>query len=110
MIDFDQDAVALYEAAMRRRALIGEAWEAEGCPVTTIGSRKQIVPHPYMRMLAEHDLLTDRLRQSVRKRHRGPVPESMLGPMVSPSERLRVARSGEEPPRVTRLRSRPPPG
>ena len=86
---------------------MGEQWEAEGCPVTTISSRKQVVPHSLMRMLAEHDLLADRLRLYVRRRHPGPVTSFEIGVAMSRSTQIR-ARKADEPPRIRLRQVRPP--
>jgi hypothetical protein len=57
--------------AVARRDAIRDAWEAEGSPLLATGSTGQLVEHPYVKMLRDHDLLVDRLAAAVRKRHRG---------------------------------------
>ena len=87
---------------MERRQLIVDEWERLDRPVVSVGSRKQVVPHPLVRMLAEADLLCERLRKPLRVRHRGPVSFlERTARTVVPAER----RDGE-PPRVT-LRGEP---
>jgi hypothetical protein len=75
------------EAVARHKA-IRDAWEAEGAPLLTTGSTGQLVEHPYVKMLRDHDLLVDRLGATTRKRHRGPEPSAVLKP--SPAARLRA--------------------
>ena len=58
----------------------------------TEGSTGQLVEHPYMRMLREHDVLADRLEASVRKRHRGPDPAAVLKPSPAAARRLKAVR------------------
>jgi hypothetical protein len=53
--------------AVARRDAIRDAWEAEGSPLLATGSTGQLVEHPYVKMLRDHDLLVDRLAAAVRK-------------------------------------------
>lgn len=84
---FSEDAERRYQEAVERRAAIREAWEADGSPLLAAGSTGQLVEHPLVRMLREHDLLVDRLAASARRRHAGPVPSAVVQP--SPAARRR---------------------
>ncbi len=75
-----------YTEAVARRDAIRDAWEAEGAPLLASGSTGQLVEHPLVKMLREHDLLCDRLGGVIRKRHRGPQPSAVLQP--SPAAKL----------------------
>lgn len=75
---------------MSRCEAIRSAWEAEGSPLLTTGSTGQLVEHPYVKMLREHDLLVDRLGAVGRKHHRGPQPSAVVKP--SPAAKLRAIR------------------
>jgi hypothetical protein len=88
--DFFSEAESRYTEAVSRRDAIRDAWEAEGGPLLTTGSTGQLVPHPFVKMLHDADLLCDRLGDVVRKRHRGPEPSAVLKP--SPAARLRAVR------------------
>ena len=102
-IDFEGDAIRSYAAACERRQAIIDEWEQLGRPIVTEGSRKQVRPHPLLRMIAEADQLCDRLRKPLRVRHRGPVSFlEQTARTVVPAERW-----DGEPPRVT-LRGEPP--
>ena len=86
--DFFSEAENRYSEAVARRDAIQEAWEAEGSPLLATGSTGQLVEHPLVKMLRDHDLLVDRLGARTRKRHRGPEPSAVLKP--SPAARLRA--------------------
>jgi hypothetical protein len=88
--DFFSEAESRYREAVYRRDAIREAWQAEGAPLLTTGSTGQLVEHPLVKMLREHDLLCDRLGAVIRKRHRGPQPSAVLKP--SPAAKLRAVR------------------
>jgi hypothetical protein len=88
--DFFSEAEGRYVEAVARRVAIRDAWEAEGSPLLASGSTGQLVEHPYLRMLRDHDVLVDRLAAAVRKRHRGPEPSAVLKP--SPAAKLRAVR------------------
>src|SRR5213594_3492381 len=79
-VDFFAAAERRYTEALARRDAIRDAWKAEGSPLLARGSTGQPVPHPFLRMLRDHDLLVDRLGAAVRKRHRGPEPSAVLTP------------------------------
>ena len=91
--DFSADAEARYTEAVARREAIRDTWDAEGAPLLATGSTGQLVEHPLVKMLREHDLLVDRLATAVRKRNRGPEPSAVLKPSIgkSPAAKLRVA-------------------
>ena len=88
--EFFSEAEGRYREAAARREAIRGAWQADGSPLLAHGSTGQLVEHPYLRMLRDHDLLVDRLGQAVRKRHRGPVPSGVVKP--SPAAKLRAVR------------------
>jgi hypothetical protein len=90
MADSLLEAENRYREAVSRRDAIRDAWEAEGAPLLATGSTGQLVEHPFVKMLREHDLLVDRLGAAVRKRHRGPDPSAVLKP--SPAAKLRAVR------------------
>jgi hypothetical protein len=89
-VDFFSEAESRYLEAVERRNGIRDAWQAEGAPLLTTGSTGQLVEHPLVKMLREHDLLADRLGAVIRKRHRGPQPSAVVTP--SPAARLRAVR------------------
>jgi hypothetical protein len=89
--DFLADAELRYLEAVERRGAIQEAWQAEGAPLLATGSTGQLVEHPLVKMLREHDLLVDRLAAAARVRHRGPVPSAVVKP--SPAARLRAVKN-----------------
>ena len=76
-----------YEAAVARRAAIEAEWIREGEPVLASGSTGQLVEHPLVKTLREHDLLLDRLAAAAGRRHRGPAPSAVLKP--APAAKLR---------------------
>jgi hypothetical protein len=88
--DFFSEAEGRYREAVARRDAIQEAWEAEGAPLLTTGSTGQLVEHPYVKMLRDHDLLVDRLGATVKKRHRGPDPSGVVKPSPAARKRLRA--------------------
>ena len=91
--DFSAGAEARYLEAVARRDAIRDAWIAEGSPLLSQGSTGQLVEHPYLKMLREHDLLVDRLGAVVvRRAHRGPEPSAVLKPTIgnSPASKLRA--------------------
>jgi hypothetical protein len=79
MGDLFFEAEARYKDAAARREAVRQAWSEAGEPLLSEGSTGQLVEHPFVRMMREHDVLVDRLAQSVRKRHRGPVPSAVPG-------------------------------
>lgn len=89
--DFSADAERRYQEAVARRDGIRDAWEAEGSPLLATGSTGQLVEHPLVKMLREHDLLVDRLAAAAKGRHRGPEPSAVLKPSIgaSPAAKLR---------------------
>jgi hypothetical protein len=83
--DFSAEAEGRYQDAVARREAIAEAWRAEGEPLLATGSTGQLVEHPLVKMLREHDVLVDRLAAAARRRHRGPEPSAVLTPSIGPS-------------------------
>jgi hypothetical protein len=92
--DFFAQAEARYQEAVGRREAIREAWEREGAPLLATGSTGQLVEHPLVKMLRDHDLLVDRLAAAARKAHRGPEPSAILKPSLgkSPAAKLRAVK------------------
>jgi hypothetical protein len=90
--DFFAEAEARYREASARRDAIRDQWEAEGSPLLATGSTGQLVEHPLVKMLREHDVLVDRLMQATRKRNRGPEPSGVLKPSPAAARRLKAVR------------------
>jgi hypothetical protein len=86
------EAESRYLEAVARRDAIRDAWVGEGSPLLSRGSTGQLVEHPLVKMLREHDLLVDRLSLPLRKRHRGPEPSAVVASSigVSPAAKLRA--------------------
>jgi hypothetical protein len=94
----EYDPERLHDEAVMRRNAINEQWVGLGCPLLTSGSTGQLVEHPLVKMLREHDVLVQRLGEAVKKRHRGPQPAAVLGLGVSKSRSatLRLAKGERE--------------
>jgi hypothetical protein len=92
--DFLAEAESRYVEAVARRDAIRDAWQAEGSPLLSQGSTGQLVEHPYLKMLRDHDLLVDRLGAVASRRHRGPEPSAVFKPSIgeSPAMKLRAVR------------------
>ena len=92
MRDLTADAEQRHREAIERRDRIVVAWEAEGRPLTTRGSQGQLVEHPYIRMMRDHDLLVARLAAVLQPRRIGRPPTAVITPSIgrSPAVRLRV--------------------
>jgi hypothetical protein len=90
--DFLAEAETRYLEAVARRDAIRDAWQAEGSPLLSHGSTRQLVEHPLVKMLRDHDVLVDRLALPLRKRHRGPEPTAVVTSSigVSPAAKLRA--------------------
>ena len=82
------DALQAYQEAVDRVRIIREEWERRGKPLLSEGSRGQDVAHPLWTMLNEAEIIADRLRKAVEKKHRGPEPSAVMTP--SPAARLRA--------------------
>ena len=91
--DFLVEAEARYREAVARRDAIRDAWVAEGSPLLSVGSTGQLIEHPLVKMLREHDVLVDRLAVPLRRRHRGPEPSAVVSASIgqSPAAKLRAA-------------------
>jgi hypothetical protein len=90
--DFAADAELRYVEAVARRDAIRDAWIVDGAPLLSQGSTGQLVEHPYLKMLRDHDLLVSRLGAVVSRRHRGPEPSAVIKPSIgeSPAAKLRA--------------------
>jgi hypothetical protein len=90
--DFFTDAESRYVEAVARRDAIRDAWTVEGEPLLATGSTGQLVEHPLLKMIRDHDLLVDRLASSARMRHRGPEPSAVMRSSIgkSPAAKLRA--------------------
>jgi hypothetical protein len=91
-LDFFAEAEGRYVEAVARRDAIRVAWEGEGSPLLATGSTGQLVEHPLVKMLREHDVLVDRLAARAARAHRGPAPSGVLVPSIgqSPAAKLRA--------------------
>ena len=88
--DFAGDTEARYQDALARRDAIYEAWITDGAPLLSTGSAGQLLEHPLLKMIREHDLLLARLGSEIRRRHRGPEPSAVLKSVgESPATKLR---------------------
>jgi hypothetical protein len=92
--DLFSDAEARYAEAVARRDAIRDAWVADGSRLLSTGSTGQLVEHPLVKMLREHDVLVDRLAMPLRRRHQGPDPSAVITPSigVSPAAKLRAVK------------------
>lgn len=90
--DFFADAENRYAEAVARRDAIRDAWISLEEPLLATGSTGQLVEHPLLKMIRDHDLLLDRLAAAARRRHRGPAPSAVLKPSIgkSPAAKLRA--------------------
>ena len=90
--DFFAEAENRYREAVARRDAIRDAWISLEEPLLATGSTGQLVEHPLLKMLRDHDVLADRLAVAVRKRNRGPEPSAVLKASIgkSPAAKLRA--------------------
>ena len=91
-VDFFAEAESRYREAVSRRDAIRDAWITLEEPLLATGSTGQLVEHPLLKMLRDHDVLVDRLASAARMRHRGPEPSAVLKPSIgkSPAAKLRA--------------------
>lgn len=94
-VDHEGEALSRYQEAQQRRDQIKSLWELEGSPLLSVGSTGQLIEHPLVKMLREHDLLVQKLAVDIRKAHRGPVPSAVI--KASPAARLREVSSKKKP-------------
>ena len=96
MSDSYKPEVLHSRAQARLEAVVAE-WEAAGSPLLANGSMGQLVEHPLVKMIREHEHLVSKLGELVRKRHVGPQPSAVLGLGVSKSRSatLRLAKAEE---------------
>ena len=94
MTDFLGEAEARYREAVERRDAIRDAWMAEESPLLAEGSTGQLVEHPLVKMLREHDLLVDRLARDARKSEMGRPATGVVRASIgkSPASRLKAVR------------------
>ncbi len=76
-----------------RVRLLRDEWERLGRPILSKGSMNQEIVSPLLRAIGEAEMLADRLRRALLKRHRGPEPSAVLrlDGRKPPSRRLREA-------------------
>jgi hypothetical protein len=70
-VELTEDDERRYRKALERRDGIRDCWIAEGRPIFAEGSVGQLVEHPLVKAMREHDLLVTRLAQPLQRRHRG---------------------------------------
>jgi hypothetical protein len=77
----DEAAWEAWCLAEARAEEIRGAWRLEGSPMTTLGGAtgKAVVGHPLLREMELAEKHAARLREVVRKKHRGPDPRAVLG-------------------------------
>lgn len=89
------DAVQRYADAIALGVELRAEWEAHGRPLTELGSMRQPIPHPLVKMIGDADLLADRFGAKVGLA--APPPAKRVGrPRGATSAPDRVA-----PPRLT---------
>ena len=83
-----------YREAVARRDAFRDAWISLEEPLLATRSTGQLVEHPLLTMLRDHDILVDRLAVAVRQRNRGPEPSAVLKPSIgeSPAAKLRAVK------------------
>lgn len=86
----------LHADALERLDSIKAQWVEAGSPLLANGSTGQLVEHPLVKMLREHEVLVARLAGDVRRKNRGPAPSAVLGGVpASGSAKLRLAKASE---------------
>jgi hypothetical protein len=90
----DYDPATLYSEAHKRLGELREEWDRLERPLLTNGSMGQLVEHPLVKMIREHEVLASKLGELANRRHRGPAPSAMPG-VGTPLSRLRVARQSD---------------
>ena len=83
--DVFSDAQARYDDACERRAQVIAAWDAEGRPLTSVGSQGQLVDHPLVKQINALDALCDRLGESLRRKGPGRKPVAVVSASVGSS-------------------------
>lgn len=81
----EEAELAYHRAVERVEALVGE-WESLGRPLMAEGGStgRVTVPHPLIRMIQEAEVIADKLRQPLLKKHRGPDPSGVIqAPRIS---------------------------
>jgi hypothetical protein len=86
--DFFAEAEGRYAEAVARRDAIANAWKAEGEPLLAAGSTGQLVEHPLVKMLRDHDLLVDRLAARTKPSRLGRPPSAVPG-IPAPLKRVK---------------------
>ena len=86
MRDLDQDAEEAYAATEERVRVLREEWERLARPVMAEGGATGRAPvvHPLHKALNEAEARAERARETLRKKHPGPRPSAVLGPLDRP--------------------------
>jgi hypothetical protein len=78
---------------MARYRLAVEQWEAEGCPLTSLGGStgRVVIPHPLFLIVQQTEAQAARLAKDLEAKHRGPDPVAKVGKSIgkSPAAKLR---------------------
>lgn len=89
--DLMGEAINAYALAVERAYLLRDAWDREGKPATTTGSRGQPRPHPLVAMIEDaerHVIACDSALTRRRAERRGNVSGSSLGQPRAPDRRV----------------------
>jgi hypothetical protein len=73
-----EDAIRAYYGALERVGLLREEWERQGKPLLGVGSAGQDIPHALLKAIREEEMLADRLRDRIAKKHMGRPPEAVM--------------------------------
>ena len=95
-VDPAEDARLAYERSRRWAAMARAEWEREGSPFTIVHKNGTEGVHPLWKALRETELLSDRLRERARIKHRGPAPKAVVTADIgeSPAAKLRRESNG----------------
>ncbi len=93
-LDTVNDAEDRYRETVARRQMIEAMWNESGKPLLSSGSTGQLMEHPLVKMMREHDSLLVKLAAEVSKRHRGPQPSAVPSIRKPSSSKLRAVENG----------------